>query len=342
MDREILKLEKQALAKEERPPRAREAAKRLGISEAEYVALDCGDKVQALDMTRLTEILQSVVKLGEVMALTRNDAGVFESHGCYEGAEIRNGLLIFNATDSSIDLRLRIKDWRFGFAVDENGRQSMQFFDVSGRAVHKVYVTEKSDVEAYLALIDEFSASNCYEEMKAIQPASPIVISEPKDLDVAGLRKDWNKLENAHQVNALLKAYGMTRPQVYACLDEGLDRLPTTALKSLLEEASDKKWLLNLFLPNGKATQIHHGKVNKIMEMGPWLNVLDPKFNLHLNLELTDSVWRVMKEVTGTGQTYSVELFDEHQQSIMMIYSAPEADAIQHQQWRDFVGGLET
>lgn len=46
-----------------------------------------------------------------------------------------------------------------------------------------------------------------------------------------------------------------------------------------------------MFVPNSSATQIHNGTVHKLMEMGPWFNVLDPKFNLHANMSLISESW---------------------------------------------------
>ncbi|MPQ77318.1 ChuX/HutX family heme-like substrate-binding protein [Hydrogenovibrio sp. JE_KL2] len=341
MDRETLKQKKLELAQSERPPRAREAAKTLGISEAEYVALDCGEGVQALNMTRITEILLGVPLIGEVMALTRNDAAVMEHHGKYTGAAMRKGLLVFSSPDSLIDLRLRINAWQFGFAVDENGRHSLQFFDQYGRAAHKIYMTEYSDFEAYLGLIAEFEAPDCFDEIKRLKMPAETATPLP-EVDVQALRKDWRSIEDSHHVNALLKAYGLTRPQVYERLGDDAKQLDKDGLKTLLETASEQQWRLNMFAPNGVATQIHSGPVSKIVEMGPWLNVLDPKFNLHLNATLVTQVWSVSKYLDGRVNSRSVQLFDANQQSVMMVYFAPEmANTLQEASWNAFLDKWE-
>ena len=48
-----------------------------------------------------------------------------------------------------IDLRLFLRHWAFGYALDEDTRsgprRSLQFFDASGTAVHKVYATAATD-----------------------------------------------------------------------------------------------------------------------------------------------------------------------------------------------------
>ena len=128
-----LKQQKQELLAAEKPPRAREAAKQLYISEAEYVALSCGESVYALDCEFLVALIKQLHQIGEVMALTRNDAIVFEHHGVYSDPVIKQNYVIINKPD--LDLRLKISDWQYAFAVDEGGRQSFQFFDMDGLAI---------------------------------------------------------------------------------------------------------------------------------------------------------------------------------------------------------------
>ena len=43
--------------------------------------------------------------------------------------------------------------------------------------------------------------------------------------------------------------------------------------------------------------------------MGPWQNVMDPGFNLHLRRDRITEVWAVEKQ-TRDGPTISVEAFD--------------------------------
>ena len=44
--------------------------------------------------------------------------------------------------------------------------------------------------------------------------------------------------------------------------------------------------------------------------MGPWLNILDPGFNLHLNQNSVESIWAVEKP-TSDGTVTSLEIYDQ-------------------------------
>ena len=321
-----------------RPPRAREAAKKLKITEAEFVALSCGETCQLLNDSSFVDILKGLEVVGELMALTRNEAMVLESHGIYEGVVERHGHVIIN-TDK-IDLRLRISDWKYGFSVNENDRHSLQFFDAFGEATHKIYLTKKSNVDAYQTLINQHTTNGDFNDLTIIE--KPVISIQKVEINTESFQKDWSELNDAHQVNNLLKKYNATRPQAYRHLGDGAILLRNNGLRKMLEVASEKEIPLLMFVPNYASTQIHNGTVNKLMEMGPWFNVLDPSFNLHANIELVSETWLVIKQNDNT-ETFSMELFDEKQQPLMMIYLHPDAkqDKNIQQLWADTLQNLK-
>ena len=128
--------------------RIRDAARQLGVSEAELVAT--GE--QNIRLTpEFQDILNEISTLGYVMALTRNDHAVHERKGVYTKATFNGHVGLVANPD--IDLRLFMSAWHFGFAVHEGDRRSLQFFDKDGEAVNKIYLTDQSDAAAYEALV---------------------------------------------------------------------------------------------------------------------------------------------------------------------------------------------
>ena len=53
---------------------------------------------------------------------------------------------------------------------------------------------------------------------------------------------------------------------------------------------------------------IHSGLIPTLKAMGPWQNVRDPRFNLHLRLDHVAEVWLVEKP-TRRGPALSIEAF---------------------------------
>src|SRR3546814_7816174 len=102
--------------------RARDAAQRLGVSEAELVASGCPSGTAVLLDAGIGRLIERLPELGEVMALTRNDHAVHEKVGRYGNITIQpHAGLVLN---HDIDLRLFLKHWRFCLAVREPDRKS--------------------------------------------------------------------------------------------------------------------------------------------------------------------------------------------------------------------------
>jgi putative hemin transport protein len=57
---------------------------------------------------------------------------------------------------------------------------------------------------------------------------------------------------------------------------------------------------------------MHRGPIHKILRTGPWINVLDDPFNLHLRDTQIASGWHV-EEHGGTGQAYLCWCDCQHQ-----------------------------
>ena len=59
--------------------------------------------------------------------------------------------------------------------------------------------------------------------------------------------------------------------------------------------------------------------MERIVPMGPWINVMDPRFNLHLRADRIAEAWLVNKP-TRRGAAISVEAFDDQGALILQIF----------------------
>jgi putative hemin transport protein len=64
------------------------------------------------------------------------------------------------------------------------------------------------------------------------------------------------------------------------------------------------------FVGNRGCIQIHTGPVKTLKTVGPWFNILDPGFNLHLREDAIAEAW-VVRKPTRDGDVTSLELYDE-------------------------------
>lgn len=134
--------------------RARDFAAAQGITEADLVAAHVGHGVTMIDATP-DALFPLIAKLGDVMALTRNESCVHERRGVYSG--YHSGPHAAMVLGSEIDMRMFPSHWIFGYVVveaaEDGPKRSLQVFDAAGDAVHKVHLKPESDIAAFDALV---------------------------------------------------------------------------------------------------------------------------------------------------------------------------------------------
>jgi putative hemin transport protein len=323
--------------------RIRNAAARLGVSEAELVATGCGDHVTRLNGD-WKALLRELESLGEVMALTRNDAAVHEKTGVYEDVSFSESHNMGIALNDDIDLRLFMDHWHLGFAVEtpwsggrDGLRRSLQFFDKSGTAVHKVFLTRKSNLEAYTALVE----THRHENQSMEQPVEAVESDDPEtpdaEIDVEGFLSEWADLEDTHDFFPLLREYDVARAQALR-LAEGqfTHRVPPSSLRSTLQAAAEHKTPIMVFVGSPGCIQIHTGPVKKLKATPPWYNVLDPGFQLHLNEEAIEQAW-VVEKPTRDGLVTSLELLDAEGGIIARFFGKRKPGQPERSDWRTIV-----
>ncbi|WP_323120454.1 hemin-degrading factor [Burkholderia alba] len=320
--------------------RNREAAHVLGISEGEALAAFVGEHVVRLEPT-FTELFEDMPKLGRVMALTRNEAAVHEKDGAY-GQMSHDGPV--GLALGAIDLRIFYRNWASGFAVREQTAhgtmKSLQFFDAQGCAVHKVYLREHSDHAAFDAFVERWRMALQLPGLK-VEPAAPAAGERPdSEIDVAGFHAAWDAITDIHQFLGITRKFGVTRTQALRLAEPRYaQRVGVDALRRVLDGAAASGLPIMVFVGNHGMIQIHTGPIANVRDMGPWLNVLDPGFNLHLREDMIASAW-VVRKPTRAGIVTSLELFDQAGQNIAMLFGEGKPKRPELAGWRDLIATL--
>ena len=320
--------------------RERDFARIHAISEAELVAAQVGAGATRL-RPDVDALLAALPACGEVMALTRNESAVHEKIGPYE--KVIFGARASMVLGAQIDLRIFPAQWAFGFAVDKAAtdgavRRSLQFFDHQGMAVHKVHARPATDMAAWDALV----AGLCHD-----QQSDAILVSPAKSAQTMGqaagvdeLRGRWSAMTDTHQFFGLLRdlnlhrldALEMVGPDYAAQLDHA-------AVPALFDAAVASQVPIMAFVGNHGCIQIHSGPIHAVKAMGPWLNVMDDTFHLHLRLDQLAAVWAVRKP-TADGHVTSVEVFDANRDLIIQFFGKRHEGQGERNAWRDIVEAL--
>ena len=321
--------------------RMRDAASRLGVSEAELLAARCGDGVVRLD-TDWGALVKQLPRLGTVMALTRNESAVHEKVGAYGKVSVMQSMgLVLN---EDIDLRLFLGHWHHGFAVTEEvrsgTRRSLQFFDLDGTAVHKVYLRDDSNWQAYEELVAEHRAAAQSPGLKVLPAAEKPAPRRDAEIDAEALRGRWEALQDVHDFFGMLQEVGAAREQAFRLIGGDFAwPLEAGALTLALEAARDRELEIMVFVGSPGVIQIHSGPVKTLKAMGPWFNVLDPGFNLHLRVDHIASAWAVRKPQRDSLVT-SVELFDAQGEVIAILFGKRKPGRPESEAWRALVAAL--
>ncbi len=324
--------------------RIRNAAVELGVSEVELLATKCGDEVTRLrpDFKALLGELES---LGFANGITRNDSVVHERKGIYLNYSWSPHAALFVGED--IDLRFFPSSWRSVFAVTEGegskSRSSVQIFDNFGTAVHKIYLTDKSDITAFDAIIEKYRDENqeSSQEVEAFH-----VKPHPKETrettpDYHTFQKEWINLKDTHHFFGLINKYNLHRI-------EALENAPSThfaekigndGLRKVLLEASRVELPIMVFVGNRGAIGIHTGLVKKIVDHNEWLNVLDPDFNLHVRENDIAQTW-IVRKPTEDGEVTSLECFDSNGELIVTLFGKRKPGIPEMTEWRDLIANI--
>ncbi|MEG0822736.1 MAG: ChuX/HutX family heme-like substrate-binding protein [Burkholderiaceae bacterium] len=323
----------------ERKLRHRDAASELGVSEGEAIAAAVG-RCEALAAVRLRgpwpELMARVPTLGRVMALTRNESAVHEKTGQY--ADLSHQGPVGMALGREIDLRIFYMHWAEVYAVSEPGeagvQRSLQAFDAWGDAIHKIFLRDESDLAAWMDLVEAFAHPDQSAGVSVRRERPVPVVRPDAEIDREAFHAAWAAMKDTHEFFPLLGKFKLARTQALRmAAPECAWQVELGSAQAMLEAAAVEGLSIMCFVGNPGMIQIHTGPVERIALRGPWLNVLDPGFNLHLRQDHIASVWVVTKPTTD-GVVTSLELFDAAGETIAMFFGERKPGQAELAAWR--------
>lgn len=325
--------------------RNRQAADDLGVSEAELVEAEC-----RLSSARLEgdwgELILELEALGPLLALTRNNAAVHEKTGVYENAELHDTHSMGQVLGDAIDLRLFLSKWAYGYAValEKGGGdrlRGLQFFDKYGTAVHKIYLRDESDDEAYEDLVDRYRAED--PASLQIEPRPTPNLTPLEDIDTERLLEGWRGLQDTHDFFPLLREVNASRLQALQIGEGEFTRqVDLRSHRHVLEGVAEKELPIMVFVRSPGTVQIHTGPVYRLKPTsGAWFNVLDEDFNLHLHEPTIEQAW-VVEKPTKDGPVTSLELYDASGTAVTQFFGERKPGRPEREEWRAILDGLKT
>lgn len=341
MTKKLLPTEIRAAKTENPNMRDRDLADQLGISEGELIAAHVGHGVTRIK-PHPDDLMPAVSNLGEVMALTRNVSAVHERVGTY--GKYHSNPHACMVLGQEIDLRIFPRHWVHAFAIDQETdkgpRRTLQVFDAAGDAVHKIFLRENSLHDAWSSVVEGLTLSD-QSEGATVEGRKPTESPKrnPSKRDI--LLSEWNRMTDTHQFFRLCSKLNMNRLGAYheAVGTEWVRPLAVDSMDALLNKTSVAHQKVILFVGNSGNIQIHWGTLDTIKTMGPWLNVLDSRFNLHLRSDHVAEVYAI-KKPTKRGDALSIEAFDKDGMLIAQIFGQRNEGDDDLGCWRNILDSL--
>lgn len=333
-----------AQLKEEKPKiRARNAADELGVSEAELLASSCDGKKVVRLQGPWTDLIKQIESLDYVMALTRNEWAVHEKKGVYKNINFNDHAGVVH--NDNIDLRIFQRHFEFGFAVPvENPRgtlYSLQFFGPGGDAIHKVYMMNEEHMDDYYQLIEDFRHPDQLPSIVVTKNEATGKTLEDSEIDVDALLDEWEQLQSTHDFYPMLRNHKVARMQSLQ-LGEGkfTRKVSNESTRKILTLAVEREVPIMVFVGSRGVVQIHTGEIKKVLPREPWLNIMDPEFNLHLREDAIAYSW-IVEKPSADGMITSLEVFDKDENLIVNFFGKRKPGIPELETWREILNELK-
>ncbi|HAO08242.1 MAG TPA: hemin-degrading factor, partial [Chryseobacterium sp.] len=135
--------------------------------------------------------------------------------------------------------------------------------------------------------------------------------------------------------------FGVSRTQALRLAPEGFaKKIESSKVVNVLEDASEKELPIMIFVGNRGIIQIHTGNVKKTLWHQQWFNVMDPDFNLHLDVTKIAEAW-IVKKPTEDGEVTAIEVFNKEGDFIVQFFGKRKPGIPELQEWKDLVADLE-
>ena len=272
--------------------RIRDIADHLNVSEAELLSLDINKNVKFLSINNFESFFNIILsQIDKVMFLIRTDFVVHEK--IVKANEFickKNSVL--NKKDNSLLIKFNSEMFTYIFYENKkhNNRnlKSFQLFDQNGISILKIYLKGKKDVE-FESIANDYKVKYDFEIQKNVSLTTK---------------------QNTSLINHDIDLFN-SKPKIN-------QKELKLSLRELLTALSEKAIPIQLYAFGIDCVQYHRDVIKNIVDYGPWLNVMDKNFNIHI-LE-NKIIKNILTEyVSKDNKRYSADFYDTNNDFVIGI-----------------------
>lgn len=307
--------------------RPRDLADMLGISEAEYLCAWLDDGIRCISC-KPEEIFPKLAEVGPLMALTRNASAVHETVGFFE--RFSTYRTTAECHGPGIRTHLTSKNWVYGFSVEKRQNEkrqdamhrtekrlcSFQFFDRNGIAVHKIHTRPNSDLSAW----DRIAKAIGF------------------DIDPDEIRSQL-QVHRAPEPRRVMSTSGLEKMFEGCKSNLEFHRVSNEAIEQMLKAASANGLSLICKVNSTGCLQTYEGPVAKIVTMGPWVNIMDDQFHMHLRKDHLIGTY-IASRANGAEVRTSLEAYDASGTRVIYFANQDDGTAENENLWQKIIDEL--
>ena len=279
--------------------RIRDAAKQLNVSEAELLSTSISKDIFLLSIKDYSSFFKEILCLDKIMLLIRSDFVVHEKIIDAKSVEIKNNNFIYKDRDSTHLLNFDTNLFKYSFYESRKNQKinlkSFQFFNSHGNAVLKIYLKgDNSKKFSEIALKHKIkhsfelpSSGNCSSKLQNLNLKNDV------DLYFKNISKEFKKTK---------------------C------DLKKNPLREILINASKSQTPIQIHALGLGTIQYHKDTIKKVIDYGPWINIIDKNFNLHV-LEKKLNKFILTKYSNQKTEYCLIDFFDQNKDLVLGISS---------------------
>ena len=275
--------------------RIKDVADRLSLSEGELLSSRIGDNIFYLKVSDFNIFFEKILLSKKIMTLIRSEFVVHEKILNTSKIKINNNSFVDLSNNSSAILLFDKQIFKHVFYQkmihNKKELKSFQIFDSTGRAVLKIY-DKANNSNIFDEVCEEYKITYKYE----MQELNNKIIDVMKNIDL----KDFFCKNNSISKKKLVSEKNKI------------------SLRDTLEYFVQNQIPIKIYARGNGTTQYHCDFIKNIVDFGVWINVIDKKFNIHINEDkIIKSIF--IKDSINEKFYYSIEYFDISGEHVMGI-----------------------
>ena len=270
--------------------RIRDAAKSMGVSEADLLSTEIGNDVNYLKIDNISKFIAEILKIDQIMMLTRNESVVHELTVSPQEINVSGNGITDKYQLPIVEFNHKILKHVFYQKKIHAGKKlrSFQIFSKNGKSCIKFFLKGPNKHE-FDELGNLYKANYNYTLLNKMNHLiSDSLISKN------GLPNDFNDSSSNDSI------------------------LKQKALSIILKKCAKHQCPIEIEVFGIGVRQYFRGQIKKVVNFGPWENILDNEFNLHALSNEIDKV--LAKEIKISAKPrYIFDFFDNRADLVMRI-----------------------